>query len=67
EPQDCGEGQLAWKPREWVFQSLEVVSNIHVFAPYILNGAKPLHYHFIYEDGQIRAYKISPLSAELRL
>lgn len=67
EPQGCSEGKLAWKPKEWLFHSPEVVSNIHVFAPYILNGSNPLHYHFIYEAGKILAYKISPVPAELRL
>ncbi len=67
EPQGCSEGKLAWKPKEWLFHSPEVVSNIHVFAPYILNGSNPLHFHFIYEAGKILAYKISPVPAELRL
>lgn len=67
EPQGCSEGELAWKPKEWLFHSPEVVSNIHVFAPYILNGSNPLHFHFIYEAGKILAYKISPVPAELRL
>lgn len=29
EPPDCNEGQLAWKPLDWVLSASEVVSNIH--------------------------------------
>ena len=46
------EGDLAWKPREWVCTSHDVVDNIHVFLPPILAGEKPQHYHFCYQDGQ---------------
>ncbi len=46
------EGQLAWKPRDWVCTSPKVVDNIHVFLPPILAGEPPQHYHFRYHDGQ---------------
>lgn len=61
EPSACREGQLAWKPRKWVFSSPEVVSNIHVFGPYVLGGAKPQVYHFIYQNGIINNFLIRPL------
>ena len=43
------EGTLAWKPFHFVFTSPEVVSNIHIFGPQILNGAPPQVYHFEYD------------------
>lgn len=61
EPAMCNEGQLAWKPRGWVFSSPEVVSNIHVFGPLVVDGACPQVYHFNYKDGQIQDYSILPL------
>ncbi len=67
EPQVCSEGQLAWKQREWVFSSPEVVSNIHIFGPLILDGAPPQEYHFSYQNGQISHYRFSPLLTNLFL
>jgi 8-oxo-dGTP diphosphatase len=61
DPLPCSEGQLAWKPRAWVFSAPEVVSNIHVFGPLIFNGAPPQIYHFQYADGQIAAFETRPL------
>lgn len=56
------EGELAWKPREWVLSSPEVVSNIPLFGPYVLNGAPPQDYHFIYgENDVILSWEIRPL------
>ena len=65
EPGLCSEGQLAWKPRDWVCSSPEVVSNIHVFAPAILRLEPPQTYHFIYRDGQILHYEIRPVPAQM--
>lgn len=59
-PADCSEGQLAWKPRDWVFSSPEVVSNIHIFGPLALNGGPPQVYHFSYDHGQIARYAFFP-------
>ncbi|RPJ49222.1 MAG: 8-oxo-dGTP diphosphatase [Chloroflexi bacterium] len=64
---ECPEGRLEWKPREWVFSSPEVVSNIPVFGPLVMGGAAgtgiPLRrYHFSYRDGKIVQYKVIPLS-----
>ncbi len=61
EPALCSEGEIAWKPRPWVFTSPQVVSNIHRFAPLALNGAPPQRYHFVYRAGQIQSYQIYPL------
>jgi 8-oxo-dGTP diphosphatase len=60
EPLESAEGRLAWKPREWVLSSPEVVSNIHIFGPHVLNGSPPQVYHFEYRDGQILRYSILP-------
>jgi len=55
------EGTLAWKPREWVFHSPEVVSNIRVFGPLALNGHSPANYHFTYQDGEITGFSMHDL------
>lgn len=57
----CSEGELAWKPRSWVFSAPEVVSNIHVFAPLMFADDGSKHYHFSYRDGEIDQYEIHPL------
>jgi 8-oxo-dGTP diphosphatase len=62
EPLRCDEGELAWKPRGWVFSSPQVVSNIHIVGPLVLAGAPPCIYHFSYRDGKIVDYKALPLS-----
>jgi 8-oxo-dGTP diphosphatase len=61
------EGELAWKPCEWVCSAPEVVSNIHVFAPHVLNGAAPQVYHFEYRQGEMLSHAITPLPADLCL
>jgi 8-oxo-dGTP diphosphatase len=61
---ECPEGQLTWKPREWVFSSPEVVSNIPVFAPLVLGDAPPQIYHFSYQSGKIIQHEIRPFSTE---
>jgi 8-oxo-dGTP diphosphatase len=55
------EGELAWKPRRWVFSALEVVSNIHVFGPLVLQGDPPMRHHFVYRDGEILRYELLPM------
>lgn len=64
-PSACPEGELAWKQRNWVFSSPEVVSNIHVFGPLVWNGAPVQEYYFSYRDGQITRHEIRPLSGGL--
>lgn len=65
--QPTNEGLLDWKPYEWVFNAPEVVSNIHVFAPHILNGAPLQEYHFEYSGGQILKHVICPLPKGIRV
>ncbi|HMN61034.1 MAG TPA: 8-oxo-dGTP diphosphatase [Anaerolinea sp.] len=55
------EGILAWKKRDWVFHSDEVVSNIHQFGPLALNGHAPANYHFVYLDGEIVEFSVREL------
>jgi 8-oxo-dGTP diphosphatase len=56
------EGVLAWKPREWVLSSGEVVSNIPMFAPYVLGDAPAQDYHFVYATGdEIVSWEIRKL------
>ena len=62
EPQECAEGELSWKPRSWVFSSPEVVSNIHIFGPLLLDGCPPCRYHISYDQGRIVGHRIKPLS-----
>ena len=54
----CGndEGELQWKPMDWVVSSREVVSNIHAFGPYVFRGENPREHHFVYQNGQIVSY-----------
>ena len=59
------EGEMAWKPREWVFHSPEVVSNIHIFGPLVFDGAPPQVYHFVYRDGQVERYEIKSLTDDI--
>ena len=60
EPRPNDEGEMAWKDRQWVFTSPEVVSNIHVFGPLVLNGAEPQVYHFAYQNGEILWHEVRP-------
>jgi 8-oxo-dGTP diphosphatase len=60
-----GEGTLAWKPFHFVFTSPEVVSNIHVFGPLILNSAPAQVYHFEYDSGEILEHMTYPLPGEI--
>lgn len=55
------EGVLAWKPTNWVFTAPEVVGNIHVFLPLVLNGAAPAEYYFEYANNQMLHHEIRPL------
>lgn len=61
EPCANDEGDLAWKHRDWVFHAPEVVSNIHVFAPLVLDGAPVQGYHFSYQAGVIQSFYIYSL------
>ncbi|NMC54020.1 MAG: 8-oxo-dGTP diphosphatase [Chloroflexi bacterium] len=59
--QQSEEGWLAWKPKDWVFSSPEVVSNIHIFGPEVFKNSHARQYHFIYDRGQIREYSFREL------
>ncbi len=61
DPVESHEGRLEWKPRAWVFSSPEVVGNIHHFAPPVLNGAAPQHYHFEYREMKLIRWEVKPL------
>ena len=65
-PKKCSEGILEWKSTQWVFSSLEVVSNIHVFGPKILQPTPPTPkiFHFQYRDGVIQQFSMIPLSQD---
>ncbi|MEA4906291.1 MAG: NUDIX domain-containing protein [Anaerolineaceae bacterium] len=65
QPAPCSEGQLAWQPRTFLFSDRQVVSNLHVVAPLVFDGAAPQEYHFDYRQGQIHSYAIRPLPAWL--
>jgi 8-oxo-dGTP diphosphatase len=69
EGEPCGndEGELQWKPREWVVTSREVVSNIHAFGPWVFRGENPREHHFIYRDGQIESYDQKSLPQNLQV
>jgi 8-oxo-dGTP diphosphatase len=62
DPAACEEGALRWQPKAWVLSSPQVVANIHVFGPLVLDGAPPQVYHFEYHDGQIVRHEVKPLS-----
>jgi 8-oxo-dGTP diphosphatase len=67
-PQPVGEeeGRLAWQPRAWVLSAPEVVSNILLFGPHVLDGAPPQDYHFVYAPGdRILHWEIRPLPADI--
>ena len=40
------EGLLKWQPIDWVLTSNEVVDNLRIITPYILNHAAPRLYKF---------------------
>lgn len=61
DPVPCDEGRLQWHPVDWACRTPEVVDNLHVVLPLILNGAPPQVYHFRYRNGKIEDYSIDPL------
>lgn len=45
------EGKLEWKSTEWVLSNPQVVSNIPLFLPQMLNfQEEPVHHAFTYDD-----------------
>ncbi len=61
------EGELAWKSKNWVMSSPDVVDNIPVFLPDILDDNPPRRYHFRYQDGKRVEDIISPLPTDFDL
>ena len=66
-PADCqvgetDEGELAWKPLELLFESPEVVSNLHTAGPLILGDAPPQVYHFQLSPGPGNRPCLSPVA-----
>lgn len=57
------EGRLQWRHRQWAFSAPEIVSNLHVVLPAVLDGAPPQVYDFDYDAGEITAQRILPLPA----
>lgn len=61
----CSEGKLAWQALDFLYRAPEVVSNLHHSAPYFMNGAPPLEYHFSYRNNRIVSYSLRKLSQNL--
>lgn len=61
----CVEGELAWKPRAWVFSAPEVVSNIRHFLPHMLAGETARTDHFFYRGNELLRHEERPLSVHL--
>ncbi|HPH95020.1 MAG TPA: 8-oxo-dGTP diphosphatase [Anaerolineaceae bacterium] len=61
----CVEGELAWKPRQWVFSAPDVVSNIPLFLPAMLAGEPARTFHFFYRGGELLEHEERPLLPHL--
>ncbi|GAA0359073.1 NUDIX hydrolase [Bacillus horti] len=62
------EGYLAWKPLEWVLESPQVVSNIPLFLPDMLNDKLSAKEHaFTYEQEELVGYKVVDLPDHWRM
>lgn len=57
----CDEGELAWKPYQWVMEADEVVSNIKYYLKDILQDDPPLEFACIYENEHLISVKKKPL------
>ncbi|WP_062109882.1 NUDIX hydrolase [Bacillus niameyensis] len=60
-PIQTDEGILDWKEIDWVLdpQNKGVVDNIHIYLPNILEGQFGYEYKFIYEDWDMKEYKVT--------
>jgi len=67
EPAPCSEGELAWKPLDWVLTAPGVVDNIPLFLPAVLAGAPPQEYHFEYRLETLRGHTFRPLPGWARI
>ncbi|MEW5596398.1 NUDIX domain-containing protein [Peribacillus frigoritolerans] len=57
----CDEGELAWKPFQWVMEASEVVSNIKYYLKDILQDEPPQEFACTYEYEQLISVKKKPL------
>ncbi|PRS42701.1 DNA mismatch repair protein MutT [Bacillus sp. RJGP41] len=57
----CDEGELAWKPFQWVMEASEVVSNIKYYLKDILQDEPPQEFACTYENDQLISVKKKPL------
>ncbi len=67
EPRRTTEGELHWQPKTWVFNSPEVVDNIHIFGPSIYQNTAPSWWHFRYDHGHIVEHFRKPLPVWVRI
>lgn len=60
------EGILDWKPLDWVLSNEEVVSNIPLFLPAMLDSQQaPREHAFTYEDKRLVGYQVRELPAKV--
>ncbi|MGW6664916.1 hypothetical protein [Peribacillus sp. NPDC055009] len=57
----CDEGELAWKPYQWVMEAIDVVSNIKYYLKDILQDEPPQEFVCTYENEQLISVKKKPL------
>ncbi len=67
DPISTVEGELRWRPRDWVFSSPEVVDNIHIFGPTMFENGAARWWHFRYHAGSIKSWDEHPLPAWVRI
>ncbi|MBD8590074.1 NUDIX hydrolase [Peribacillus castrilensis] len=57
----CDEGELAWKPFQWVMEASDVVSNIKYYLKDILQDEPPQEFACTYENEHLISVKKKPL------
>ena len=58
---NCPEGMLEWKNLDWILASPDVVTNIPVFLPHILNRYPRKRFYFEYEGNLIQSWRFELL------
>lgn len=58
----CDEGELAWKPYQWVMEADEVVPNIKYYLRDILLDDPPYEFACTYENNLLLSFKKKPLA-----
>ncbi|KWW21163.1 hypothetical protein AS888_16285 [Peribacillus simplex] len=53
----CDEGELAWKPYQWIMEAAEVVSNIKHYLSEVLDASPPQEFACIYEKDHFVSMK----------